>query len=53
MTEVTAYCMKCKEARTMKDPEETTMKNGRPAVKGKCSVCGTGLYRIVKKPQAA
>ncbi len=41
-----AYCVKCKQKRTMKDVEKVTMKNGRPALKGKCSVCGTGMYKI-------
>ena len=27
--------------------ERVTMKNGRPAMKGKCPHCGTGLYRIL------
>jgi len=22
------------------------MKNGKPALKGKCPVCGTGMYKI-------
>ncbi len=43
------YCMKCKKPVPIKDPQETTMKNGRKAVKGKCSVCGTGIYRILGK----
>jgi hypothetical protein len=33
----------------MKDPEEVTMKNGRPALKGVCPNCGTGLYKIKAK----
>jgi hypothetical protein len=41
------YCMKCKEKRDMKDTEEVTMKNGRKALKGKCTVCGTGMYKIL------
>jgi len=41
------YCMKCKEKRDMKDTEEVTMKNGRKAMKGKCTVCGTGMYKIL------
>jgi hypothetical protein len=24
-----------------------TMKNGRPAMKGTCSKCGTGMYKIL------
>ena len=43
----TAYCVKCREKRDMKDPERVTMKNGRPAMKGKCSKCGTGMYKIL------
>ena len=41
------YCVKCKAKREIADAEEVTMKNGRPALKGKCSVCGTGLYKIL------
>lgn len=44
-----AYCLKCKEKREMKDEEKITMKNGRPAMKGVCSVCGTKMFRILKK----
>ena len=43
-----AYCVKCKAMKDMKDPEKVQMKNGRPAMKGKCPDCGTGLYRILK-----
>ncbi len=43
----TAYCVKCKQKRDMKDVEKVTMKNGRPAMRGKCSVCGTGMYKIL------
>ena len=35
---VTAYCVKCKTKREMK--------NGKPATKGECPKCGTTLYRI-------
>jgi predicted RNA-binding Zn-ribbon protein involved in translation (DUF1610 family) len=41
-----AYCVKCREKVEIKNPEETEMKNGRPAVKGECPNCGTGVYRI-------
>lgn len=40
------YCVKCREKREAIDPEAVTMKNGRPAMKGKCPVCGTGMYKI-------
>jgi uncharacterized Zn finger protein (UPF0148 family) len=41
-----AYCVKCQRKREMKNPQKTTMKNGRKATKGTCPVCGTKLYRI-------
>jgi len=43
----TAYCVKCKEKKEIQNPEEVTMKNGRSALKGKCAVCGTGMFRIL------
>jgi hypothetical protein len=48
----TAYCVKCKQKREMKDTEQVTMKNGRPAMKGKCSVCDTGMYKILSTKEA-
>ena len=44
----TAYCVKCREKREIKDPQETTLKNGRPALKGTCPECGTNGFRIGK-----
>ena len=41
-----AYCVKCKAKREMKDATETKMKNGKPAVTGTCSVCGTKMFKI-------
>ena len=43
-----AYCVKCKTKRIIKNPEETIMKNGRPAIKGFCSVCNCKVFRIGK-----
>jgi pimeloyl-ACP methyl ester carboxylesterase len=43
---VEAYCARCKTKTIMQNPQAVTMKNGRPALKGSCSVCGTGQYRI-------
>ena len=42
-----AYCVKCKAMREMKDAKEVEMKNGRKAMKGVCSVEGTGMYKIL------
>jgi len=44
-----AYCVKCKAKRDMKDGQETTMKNGRLAMKGVCPECGTGMFKIMGK----
>jgi len=41
-----AYCVKCKAQREVKNPQNTTMKNGKKAVTGSCPVCGTKLFRI-------
>jgi len=41
-----AYCLKCREKREMQDPQEVTMKNGKPATSGTCPVCGTKMYKI-------
>jgi len=43
----TGHCMKCKEKREMKDTEEVEMKNGRKAMKGICTVCGTKMFKIL------
>jgi hypothetical protein len=43
------YCVKCKAKKEMKDTQEVTMKNGRRALKGKCSACSTGMYKILGK----
>jgi RNase P subunit RPR2 len=42
-----AYCVKCKAKHPMSDALEVTMKNGRKAVKGKCPVCGTVMFKML------
>jgi len=44
-----ASCVKCKSKAEMKDPQKTTMKNGRNAMKGTCGTCGTGMFKITGK----
>lgn len=46
---VEGYCVKCKAKRMMKDPKENTMANGRRAMKGTCTTCGTGMFKILGK----
>ncbi len=48
-----AYCVKCKKKTDMKDPHEVTMKNGRQAMKGTCSVCGTSVQTFLSDKKAA
>ena len=47
------YCVKCKTKREMKDPERVTMKNGKPALRGKCAVCGTTINSILGSEKKA
>lgn len=47
-TGMEAYCLKCRTKREMQNPQQVTMKNGKPATKGACPVCGTQMYRIGK-----
>lgn len=47
MTEVVGYCVKCQEKRPIQDAKAVTMANGRPAMKGTCPKCGTGMFRIL------
>ncbi len=43
-----AYCLKCRAKREIKNPQQVVMKNGKPATRGVCPVCGTKMYRIGK-----
>ena len=45
---MTGYCLKCRESREIRSPQQVTMKNGRLATKGTCGECGTTMYRIGK-----
>ena len=42
------YCLKCRTKREIRNPVPVTFKNGRPATKGTCPVCGTKMTRIGK-----
>jgi hypothetical protein len=42
-----AYCVKCKAKSAMSGAEEVVMKNGRKALKGACSTCSTGMFKIL------
>jgi hypothetical protein len=49
--EVKAYCVKERAERTMKDAQVVTMKNGRKAMSGTCSVCGTKMFKFIAEPK--
>ena len=42
-----AYCLKCRKTCEMKSGKNTTLKNGRSAVKGVCVKCGTKMMKFV------
>jgi RNase P subunit RPR2 len=42
------YCVKCKAKKDIKEPQDITMKNGRPATQGTCPDCGTKIFKIGK-----
>ncbi|MBS3956890.1 MAG: hypothetical protein KGZ40_05120 [Clostridiales bacterium] len=42
------YCVKCKSKREIRDAQEITMKNGRPATQGICPECNTKIFKIGK-----
>ena len=41
------YCVKCKAKRAISNAKQVKMANGRPALKGTCPVCGTGMFKIL------
>ncbi|MBE9523962.1 MAG: type I DNA topoisomerase, partial [Chloroflexi bacterium] len=41
-----AYCVKCKEKQEIKDALAVFTATGTPATRGKCSVCGTNVFRM-------
>lgn len=45
-SDLLAWCVKCRERRLMIEASPFTTKNGRPAVRGKCGICGGGLIRL-------
>jgi len=42
-----SFCVKCRAWRDMKEPQAITMRNGRRALQGACTVCGTRTARFV------
>ena len=50
---VMGFCVKCKSKKEMKDAEKVEMRakgnTTRPAMKGTCETCGTGMFKILPK----
>ncbi len=44
------YCVKCREKREIQDTEAVFTASGTPATRGKCPVCGTGMFRMGATP---
>ncbi len=40
------YCFKCRSKTDTLEAQEVVLKNGRPAVTGQCTVCGTKKFRM-------
>ena len=40
------YCLKCRAKTGSRDIEAVTMKNGRPATRSTCALCGAREFRI-------
>lgn len=45
---VTGYCLKDKRNVEIQNPQNITMKNGKPAITGTCPNCGTKIFKIGK-----
>lgn len=39
-----AYCLKCRAHRDIGEANQVTLKNGRPATRGTCSVCSATVF---------
>jgi hypothetical protein len=46
-----AFCVRCRDRRPLKRPRTVTLRNGRPALRGNCAVCGTQLCRLLPAPR--
>ena len=60
METLTAYCVKCRAKRPMRDPQPSYTATGKPCTQGVCPECGSTLFKMgltpahakVPKPQA-
>ena len=45
----TAYCVRCRDKRTMIQVVGGMTKNGQPMLKGNCSTCQSKMCKFIKK----
>ena len=50
---MTGWCFRCRCVRTMVNTEQTIKRNGRPAIKGNCEVCGCNMSKVIKLEDAS
>ena len=43
------YCLRCKIKRMIESGKKVIMSNGMNAIKGKCGVCATTIFKITGK----
>ncbi len=48
--EIQAYCVRCKTKRPLIETEPVFTESGRPATRGRCSVCGATIFRMGRTP---
>jgi hypothetical protein len=49
---IMAYCVKEKSQKPMNDPKEVILKNGKHAMQGVCSSCGTKMMKFVSSKKS-
>ena len=54
MADIKFYCVKCRASKSVpvEKTEKSKLKNGRPAAKGVCPDCGTGMFKILSAKEA-
>ena len=50
ITDMEAYCVKCKTKREMVHPTPVYTETGKPGTRGTCPVCGTNMFRMGYTP---
>ena len=50
MSQIEAYCVKCREKRIMNQPEAVYTANGTPGTRGICSECSTKMFKMGRTP---